>query len=294
MTGSLIDGQLDSAFPAVHVIEPNYYGSHDGFLNEHAGFTDDYGRVLLWNNEEKLAKIIERHSVCHTFEECYGAEDVVFFHEKIEVTDQVREEYQKFHDQAMLELEDGRILDGTLPGVAVIRARQILAHPETMGLAKGETTGKDQRLQIFAAEGQPMLVFAALKPEQLRCVKVLRDAGLRVGLINSDVNAKQRNEVDQAFKDGLLDAIVSSAPTAGVGYDWERADHVVNVSVDYQDVNFIQAYRRASRGTRTKTLRVTSLEYEETIDTRQYEILMQKSQLANRVDSTRRVLSFTG
>jgi hypothetical protein len=294
MTGSLPDGQLDSLFPILHAIEPLYYGSHEGFLNEHAGFIDDYGRVQFWTNTEKLKTILSRHSTCRTFTECYGEEPVVFLHEYVELTPKCREEYDKFHNEAMLELEDGMVLDGTLPGVAVIRARQIMAHPETMALAKGESTGKDERLKIFAAEGQKMIVFAALKPEQRRCVEVLQEAGLCVGLINSDIPKPQRDRVDLAFRSGQLDAVVASGPTAGVGYDWEIADHVINVSVDYQDVNFLQGYRRASRGTRTTTLRVTSLEYEDTIDARLYQILTEKSALANLVDPTRKVLSFTG
>jgi len=292
MTGSLIDGALDHAFPAIHIIEPRYYGSHQGFLAAHAGFIDDYGRVQVWQNEEKIRRILERHSRRHTFEEVYGEEPVVFFHEEIEMGTRCREAYDQFHEQAMLELENAEFLDGTLPGVATIRARQIMAHPETMGIAKGEITGKDERLAVFAGEGQPMLIFAALKPEQQRIQQLLTSLGLRAGLINSDVSANRRNEIDLAFQESRLDAIVASGPTAGVGYNWERADHVIYVSVDYQDVNFIQSYRRASRGTRTTTLRVTSLAYEDSIDQRMYAILKAKSELANRVDSTRRVLAF--
>lgn len=294
MTGSLPDGQLDSLYPIIQAIEPLYYGSHEAFLDKHAVFIDERGRVHGWKNIADLKSILQRHSTCRTFTECYGDEPAAFFHDLIELGDRCREEYDKFHSEAMLELEDGNVLDGTLPGVAVIRARQILAHPETMGLAKGEVTGKDERLKIFANEGQKMLVFAALKPEQRRCVEVLEAEGLRVGLINSDVPKKDRDRIDLVFRQGHLDAIVASGPTAGVGYDWEIADHVVFVSVDYQDVNFLQAYRRASRGTRTTTLRVTSLEYEDTIDGRLYQILAEKSALANSVDETRTVLSFTG
>lgn len=293
MTGSLIDGRLDNAFPAIHAIEPQYYGTPEGFLQQHATFIDSFGRVLGWKNQDKLTEILKRHSVCHTFQEVYGAEPVVFFHEKVPVGPKCREAYDKFHEQAMLELENAEFLDGTQPGVAVIRARQILAHPETMGIAKGETTGKDQRLAVFAAEGQKMLLFSSLKPEQYRTHQLLTDLGLRGGLINSDVSKPERDRIDKAFKAGDLDYIVASGPTAAVGYDWELADHVIYVSPDYQDVNFIQGYRRASRGGRTTTLRVTSLEYENTIERRQYQILTVKSQTANQVDSSRPILNFT-
>ena len=293
MTGSLIAGRLDNAFPAIHAIEPLYYGSHAGFLQEHATFIDGYGRVLGWKNEEKVKTILARHGVSHSFEEIYGEEPVAFFHEKIEVGPLCRADYNKFHEQAMLELENAEFLDGTQPGVAVIRARQILAHPETMGIAKGELTGKDQRLMIFAAEGQKMLLFSSLKPEQRRTYELLTSLGLKGGIINSDVGKPERHRIDQAFKAGQLDFVVASGPTTAVGYDWEITDHVIYVSPDYQDDNFVQGYRRGSRGTRTTTLRVTSLEYANSIERRQYQILTLKSQVANKVDPSRPVLMFT-
>ena len=293
MTGSLIAGRLDNAFPAIHAIEPLYYGSHAGFLQQHATFIDGFGRVLGWKNEEKVKEILARHGVQHSFEEIYGKEPVVFFHEKIPVGPLCRADYDKFHEQAMLELENAEFLDGTQPGVAVIRARQILAHPETMGIAKGEITGKDQRLAIFAAEGQKMILFSSLKPEQRRTYELLTSLGLKGGIINSDVGKPERHRIDQAFKAGQLDFVVASGPTTAVGYDWEIADHVIYVSPDYQDDNFVQGYRRGSRGTRTTTLRVTSLEYENSIERRQYQILTLKSQVANKVDPSRPVLNFT-
>lgn len=293
MTGSLVAGRLDNVYPAIHAIEPRYYGSHNDFLNQHATFIDGYGRVLGWHGEDKVRAILDRHGVRHSFEDIYGDEPVAFFHEKIQVSPKCRESYDQFHEQAMLELENAEFLDGTQPGVAVIRARQILAHPETMGLAKGEITGKDERLAIFAAEGQKMILFSSLKPEQRRVYALLTGLGLKGGLINSDVDRAGRDKVDRAFKAGSLDFVVASGPTTAVGYDWEIADHVIYVSPDYQDDNFVQGYRRGSRGTRTTTLRVTSLEYEDTIERRQYQILTHKSQVANKVDPSRPVLNFT-
>ena len=288
MTGTLVNGRLDSAFPAVHVVEPRYYGSHTGFLDQHATFIDDYGRVLTWGHEDKLSEILRRHSVRHTFEEVYGDEPVVFFTDWVDMNPQMRENYDKFHDQAMLELEDG-FLDGTLPGVATIRASQIMAHPETMGLCLHEQTAKDERLEVYAAENQPMLVFTTLQPEQERCFALLRRLGKRVALINDSVSASKRSQIDEAFRAGDLDAIVGSWKTCAVGWNWERAEHVVGVSVDYQDVDLLQGYRRGSRGTRTTPLRVTFMGYRASIDSRKFDILKTKSEMAHRVDPTRRI-----
>lgn len=292
MTGTLINGRLDTAFPAIHVIEPRYYGSYNGFIYDHAAMTDDYGRVTLWKNETKLRQIIERHSIARTFEEVYGKEDVVFFLEHIDVAEDVRESYDKFHEEAMLELEDGSIIDGGSPGVALIRARQLLNHPETMLKLKDEWTPKDEWVINELGNGRKTLLFASLQPEQERLLRLARSLGLRAELINANVNDKQRERIDEMAQAGELDVIVGSGPTVAVGFNWEMFDTVVFVSLDYMDTNILQAYRRASRGSRTTTLRVVFLRYKDTIERKIYTIVEKKSALANKIDPNRKLLTF--
>jgi hypothetical protein len=293
MTGTLINGRLDSAYPSISVIEPRYYGSLNGFMYEHAAVVDDYGRVVVWKNEPKLRAILERHSIQRTFEEVYGEEPVVFFTEYADVEEKVREEYDKFHEQAMLELEDGSVLDGSMAGVALIRARQILSHPETMFTGIPEWTDKDERIQIHLSEGHKTLIYASLKPEQERLLRMVRGLGLRAELINSDVSLANRDKIDELAQAGELDVIIASGPTAAVGYNWEKFDVVIFASIDFMDTNILQAYRRASRGFRTSTLRVIFLRYRDTIENRMYKIVETKSRLANAVDPSRPILTFT-
>ena len=304
MTGTLLNGKLDSVYPAIHVIEPGYYPrGYADFRAQHVAFEDDYGRVLAWKNEAKVGHILLRHGVRRTFEEVYGEEDVVFQPADVDMNPLMREAYDEFHEAAMLELSDGQFLDGSLPGVATIRARQIIAHPETFGLCKGEMTGKDEWLEIQITDaiqrGEHTLIFSVHIPEQERIVQLLRKMGRRVALINSKVTGARREAIDLAFqgidKDGnfvgrSLDDVVGSPGTMAVGYNWEHVDHVMPVSYDYQDVNWLQSYRRASRGTRKKTLRVTFPRYYNSVDYRVLEIIHQKSILANKVDPTRPIL----
>jgi hypothetical protein len=292
MTGTLINGRLDSAFPAIHAIEPRYYGAHRGFIYEHAAMTDDYGRVIMWKNEDKLRKIIERHSIRRTFEEVYGKEDVVFFVENLQIGEEVKAKYDEFHEQAMLELDDGSIIEGSSPGVALIRARQLLGHPETMLRGIPKLTPKDERLETILAEGHPTLIFASLQPEQERIRQLCVSLGLRTEMINANVSGPKREKIDEMAQRGELDVIVASGPTTAVGFNWEMFEVVVFASIDYLDVNILQAYRRASRGTRTSTLRVIFLRYEASVEPKIFKIVEKKSRLANRVDPTRPVLTF--
>ena len=320
MTGTLIDGKLDTAYPAIHVIEPRYYGNHDAFLNFHGEYDFD-GKLTGWKNHWKLQEIFKRHGIRHTFEEIYGPSAIVIQKEVVEMSEAQRKAYAQVHDQAMLELDDA-FLDASLPGVAIIRARQIMAHPESMPhpmylawkdlvkLAKerdmppprpyegpkradisgGQVTGKDERLLVHVEDHKrtkkPMIIYAALVPEQERLAGLLEKAGRRVGLINGDVSARQRGLIDEAFRAGKLDDLVGSPATASVGYNWGHVDHIVCASVDYKDSNFNQAIRRAERGTRTKPLLVTVLEYEDSVDQRIFMIVDWKAKNAKMVDET--------
>lgn len=286
MTGSLIKGKLSNAYPMIAAIEPRYYGSYNGFLRQHAGYIDDYGRVLYWVNEEKVTAILQEHGVRHTFEEVYGKQARIHPDpELIEMGPKMAQAYKDFEEMAVLELENS-FLDGSLPGVAALRARQILGHPETFGLCTDEVSGKDERLAIHAADhvGEGgLLVFCSLVPEVERSATVCSDAGLRVGVIHGGINSTERANIDEAYQAGDLDAICATTDTAGVGYNWQRTKTIVIPSLGYGDDSLEQAIRRGERGIREHPLRIIELQYENTIDQHIRKIVNKKAELTNTV-----------
>jgi hypothetical protein len=163
MTGTLIDGRLDAAYPFIHTIEP-YIGGYDGFRMRHA-MEDDYGKVVEWIRPKEVGAILGRHAIRHTFEEAYGPEAKVVVVERVEMTPKQREFYDEFEAAALLELEDSW-LDGTLPGVNLIRCRQLMEHPQTFGppLDTIKLTGKEERLLIHLEDHRkkPLVIFGAL------------------------------------------------------------------------------------------------------------------------------------
>lgn len=293
MTGTPIRGRMDSIYPAIHMIEPRYYGSQKNFINYHALMSFE-GKIIGWTNHLKLGRILNQHAINRTFKECYGEEKKLLLPVTLEMSAQHRKFYDQFHEMAVLELDNDDVLTATNEAVAVMRARQIIAHPESIGIEgwKDEVLPKDQWiLEEVVPNYNSALIFCTLVKEQERLKNLLEAEGLRVGLINGSVSLSRRAEIDRMFQAGELDFIVASPATAGVGFNWQRAECVIFVSCDYMDDNIVQAYRRAIRGVRDTTLPIYILRYAKTVEKRILQILETKSALAAKIDPTREALA---
>jgi SNF2 family DNA or RNA helicase len=309
LTGTLIDGRLDTAYPTIHIIDPWYYGSLEAFKAIHA-IEDFDGTVVAWKNHERLAQILGRHTIKRTFAETYGENEIISHTEMVPMAKRQREVYKEWEDAGLVELEDRFMSTEGVEAVHSIRCRQIMAHPEEVDLpveydedghpirwetynllGKTERTGKDEALLVHLADhknsGSPFIIFGTFQREVDRIAQLCRDQGFRVGKIHGGVSGKRRSDIDEAFQAGELDCVVATAATASVGFNWGHVDHVIFASLDYKDSNFIQARRRAERGTRETPLRVTILMYENAaVEDRVFEIVEKKSLDAHKVDPT--------
>lgn len=314
MSGTLIKGRLNSVYPTLHVIAPQYYGSYEAFMSQHAVY-GDFGGLEGWKNHEKLRNVLGAVSIRRSFESVYGKASPVVQVEKVEMHPLQRVKYKELEDMALLELED-RFLEAGTAGVMAIRCRQILAHPERVKLpvefnadgkatkyqdynllGKDIMTGKDEAMLVHAESeflaGERLLIFAALQPEQERIYNLLKSKGYRVGLINGNVSEKERIRIDEEFRAHKLDFVVGSAATMGVGFNWNFLRMVLFVSLDYGDDTFTQAYKRGIRGLRDQALLVKVLMYENSIDFRIFQIVQRKSEDNQQVDATKEVIFLT-
>lgn len=292
MTGTIIDGRLDTAYPLIQLCAPGEYVSgHRGFLMAHA-IENSYGQIVAWRNPSRVGDIFRKIAIRHTFEEAYGPEAKVLIHELCEMDPKQREFYEEFEETALLELEDSW-LDGSLPGVNLIRCRQLMEHPQSFGepLDKIVRTGKEERLLIHLEDhkrtGEPLVIFSAFQPQHVRLEEICNKMGFRTAVINGSVSGAKRSRIDEEFQAGEIDIVIATGATAGVGFNWGHVDHIIFISLDYMDSNFVQAYRRAIRGVRTKPLLITVMEYENSMDQKTFQIVEKKSALAHAVDETK-------
>lgn len=274
-------GKLTSAYIYCHMIQKSYYGCYDWFVNTHA-ILDDYGNASEWVNHDVLWKFLENYSICWTAKEMYGEVDEYIVRDVLSLHPKVEEAYRGFEAQGIADIE-GAVLTASSGGVESLRVRQMLAHPHAISLPikwdhNGEAiqkqefvlfdgiTPKLERIQEYAEEGKPLIIFGSFTAEIKKIAEVLQKGGFKVGVIHGQVSQQERNKIDVSFQQGHLDIVVCSAATAGVGFNWGHVDTVIFHSLNYGDDEFLQAVARAKRGIRANPLRVVLLEYEDTID----------------------------
>lgn len=287
MTGTLIDGRLSSAYPAIRVIEPRYYRSYEDFLYQHA-ITDDFGSVVMWTNHAKVKRILDKHAVAMSFEEAYkGSPKPIIIPEKCTMEKEHLKAYKEFEEKALLELEDKFLTDSGSGGVHQMRCRQILEAPESIGLEVKEL-GKDEMLKVHLEDAKnsnkPLLIFSCFVAEQERIAKICREEfGMKTEIINGSVSGKRRGEIDEDFKAGKIQVVIGSPETMSVGFNWQHVDTVIFASIDYKDSNWKQAIQRADRGTRSYPLRVYRLFYDCGVEHRLWQIIKNKMEDSRKV-----------
>ncbi|AKU43598.1 nucleoside triphosphate hydrolase [Caulobacter phage Seuss] len=316
MTGTIINGRLDTAYPAIQSIDNRYYwGGYDHFLGEHA-YLDDRGKPIAWHNHEKLGAILGRHGIRRTFKSIFGEQPVVPTVQWVEMCEAQRTMFEKFRKEAFLELEHF-FIDGTLPGTATIRARQIQEHPNVfpdlrdpehklklppIDLMPGKRPAKEEALRIHLDEAQrkglPLIIFAFFVPQQKQIAKLCDEMGLTWRMMNGE-NKATRGQADLDFKEGRAQVMIASPAVASVGFNWQfwgpqrvETEHVIFMSLSYLPNDFSQGFKRTIRGVRGVPLRLTTMAYYDSMDLRLMQILEDKSLDAHKVDPTQDVIRF--
>lgn len=280
MTGTLIDGRLDTAYPAIRIINPKYYFSYNDFLSQHAVFDWD-GRIEGWTNHKKIAQILSKIAVGITFKEAYkDSPKPVMIHQVCQLAPEHEKLYKTMEEDALLELED-KYLDATEnAGVKQMRCRQILEAPESIEIKTDFELGKDEALKVYLEDTvntkKPIILFSVFRAEQERLKKLCMEYGLRTEILNGGTSNAERGRIDEDFRGGKIDVVIGSPEVMSVGFNWQHVDTVIFVSLNYKDSDFKQAIQRADRGTRSYPLRVVRLYYDVAVEHRLWQIIRRK------------------
>lgn len=262
MTGTFINGRLNSAYPGIKLVNSLYYPTYNNFMLWHA-MLDEYGNPFMWKNHDRLQEIIDTHSRRITFEDAYGKEKKEIFAEMCTMSPSQGKAFKEIRERGITELEEG-FLEADNEAVALQRGFKIMQAPEEFGLKQNKEDGKDahiiSHLETHKFEGKPLIIFDTVITAHKRYKELCEKLGLRAEIINGTVTTR-RGEIDHKFRHGQIDVLICSPAVAGVGFNWGHVDHIIFACFDWQDTSFIQNYRRALRGVRETPVRITLLVY---------------------------------
>jgi len=314
MSGTVMKGRLDSAYPMIQIIAPQYYGNYWDFLMQHA-IKDFWGKVIGWRNHEKLKQVLYRIGRRTSFEDVFGKRDIVFFIEEIDMGLGQKKLYDQFKSMGMVELEKV-VLEGSNEGVNLLRLRQILAHPERISVPmERDKDGKITRFEVVDASGsvdterderiklhiqdhldtkEPLVIVSTLIPEQERLYKLATSMGMKTALINSNTPNSTRWKIDEDFQAGRLQCVVGSPTTMGTGFNWSHINHILFAGLDFATDDFIQMLMRAFRGKRNQPLKATLIQYKNSVEQHLDKVHDEKSRQSSIVDPTYLTLNLSG
>lgn len=314
MSGTVIKGRLDSAYPMIQIIEPRFYGNYFDFLAQHA-IKDYWGKIIGWRNYDKIRQVLGHIGRRTAFEDVFGERDIVFFIEEIDMGATQKKLYMQFKAMGMVELEKV-ILEGSNEGVNLLRLRQILAHPERISVPmERDEKGKITRFEIVDASGgvdterderiklhiqdhidnkEPLVIISTLIPEQQRLYELANEMGMKTALINSTVANKDRWKIDEDFQAGRIQCVVGSPSTMGTGFNWSHINHILVAGLDFAADDFIQILMRGFRGKRKQPLKATLIQYKSSVEQHLDRVLDTKSRESHTIDPTYLILNLSG
>ena len=280
LSATLVRDRYSSAYPAIAVAEPRFYGTFNAFMRFH-GIYDRWNHVVGYRNGDRLRAVLERL--------CCGLKDpqtiekapIQFITEHCNFDETQKVAYKELEEEGLLELED-EFLDCRGNGaVKAIRARQVLSTPEKFGL-KLKFNGKLEmiktHLENLKFENERAVIFSCFVDEQLRIKELCDSMGVRAEVLNGSVSSTKRAEIDRKFQQHELDVIIASEVVASAGYNWGFIQSEIFASLDYMQSNLKQSLGRGDRGDRTRPLLVFNLSYGTRIERRILQIIARKNQ----------------
>lgn len=324
MTGTAYNGSPDSIYPIIQIILPTAYGTLQAFQNIHHIVDPFTGKILGYDGLDVLEDIMTSISITRAWSEVHGPEEVVPEIVRVEMSAKQRRAYDQFKDEGLLELEQF-FVDGTKPGPAFIRARQIMEHPNFfpnlallaedqvfstssadladawVDITPGEMPAKldlfEMDCERHRANRTPFVAFSAMIPQQRQMLEIAKKAGLTAALLNGSTTAKETALIDAEFKAGRLQCIIGSSQVADCGFNWQdwgnqEVNECIFVSLPYQDTAIMQAYKRFMRRKRLTALRIKLYAYINSMDQHVMRLTKRKSVEATVVEPGRQPLPF--
>lgn len=164
LTGTAL-GSPEHSYAYISLCDPSVYRDHLRFTLLHVEYCDQYGSPSKFKNLDILQKNLMRRTIWTRAEDVLDLPEVTTVTKLYTLTPAHYRLYHDLVEQELLELDDGKILDGTIPERLRHTCQKAIMSPAEYGGEKIEPAGLalidnfTEELGMSAGSGEKLLVF---------------------------------------------------------------------------------------------------------------------------------------
>jgi SNF2 family DNA or RNA helicase len=262
LTGTAL-GRPEHAYAYISLKTPELYRDYTRFTLKHIEYVDQYGNPTKYKNLDQIQENLLKQAVWVKADEVLTLPPVTTAPKIYKLTPQHYKLYNELMEEKLLELDDGRILDGTIPERMRHTAQRCVMSPACYG---GETivpagfqlidnmceelgmlSGSDEKLIIFCNYNESNEGVLKYVTEKLKL-----NAVLAYGKTGPTKNLKT---VGRFLKDPLVQVLVAHPKSVGIGINMQRVCRaILFLEVPTTANEYIQALGRVKREGQTRSV----------------------------------------
>ncbi len=247
----------------------------------------------IYKNVEKLKILLEPHIYRITKEECLDLPPKIYTVKDFELSDAQRKVYDKVYKENLYLFKDGNLLkEISFEGIGVraklkqITSGYINIYDDTVIMPVED----NPRMAIFkdyledlAVNETPFIVWAMFKEEIRQILTALKDYGITCASYYGETGDQDREDAQDDFQAGRIQAVVCNARAAGIGIEFYKAEMVFYYSFSDDNELRLQSEDRTHRIGTVKSVVYVDLIAIDTIDQEIYNNLAYKNIIAKTV-----------
>lgn len=250
LTGTPLGATPLGAYGYIALTTPGIYSSFRSFETLHILRTNKYGQPTAYNMLDMLQGRLMLQAVRRTADETLSLPEVTYSYIRYDLSPERQRAYDKFVALKLLELEDGKTIDGTIEQRFYTEAQRLIFNEEISKKAPDGLAVLDQVLAetgISSGANEKLIVYANFQTTNELIFRHLEEAGIPSVLVYGP-NATKNAEAVLRFKtDTDVKVMVCNPKSGGVGLNLQAARYQLFLELPLTSGDFQQAVARIKR-----------------------------------------------
>jgi len=299
LTATPIKNTPDELYSLLNIIDPEKYSSYWRFVDKYCetekvyGCAYDVSQVVGWQKgkETLLKKEIEHIMFRREKEDLLkDLPKKIFKQYKIDMYPKQKKAYDQMEEyMATKTIEDVLQVEGELS--KLLRLRQIALDPSIVDI-DSKSAKTDFLLGLLPTLDSQVLIFSWFKSYTNNLYKLLKEKGYKVGLINGDVDIKDRARIIKSAKVGDIDILLGTYSTLSTGLNLQFIHTMIMLDKPWSSMDLEQAQGRIFRNGQKHSCLFLSLIMKDTIEEDMEHVLYQKTKIISKLMSVKSILKY--